>query len=109
MASVAEREAAGAPGLHDNQAMAQTKGRLTKDGFEVHAPFQTSFSIGAARSLIEEYFGRKLVVEEGLITTVTVEGGGLELPVDAFPEDIRPLIRSVSFVPPPDFTNRVEG
>lgn len=109
MASAEEREAAGVPGLHDNQATSQTKGRLTKDGFEVHAPFQTSFSIGAARSMFEEYFGRKLVVEEGLITTVTVEGGGLELPVDAFPEDIRPLIRSVSFVPPPDFTNRVGG
>ena len=107
MASSAEREAAGAADLHDNQATSQTKGRLTKDGFEVHAPFQSSFSIGASRSMFEEYFDRKLVVDEGLITTVTVDGGGLELPIDAFPEDIRPLIRSVSFVPPPDFTKLV--
>ncbi len=107
MADAGEREAAGAPGLHDNQATAQTKSFLTKAGFEVHAPFQTSFSIGAAKSLFEEFFGRKLVIEEGLIASVTVDGGGLELPVDALPDEIRPLVRSISFVPPPDFTNRV--
>ncbi len=107
MADAGARQAAGAPELHDNQATAQAKAFLTKAGFEVHAPFQTSFSIGAAKSLFEEYFGRKLVLEEGLITSVTVDGGGLELPVDALPDDIRPLVKSISFVPPPDFTNRV--
>jgi len=107
MADAVEREAAGVPGLHDNQATAQTKTFLTKAGFEVHAPFQTSFSIGAARSLFEEFFGRKLVIEEGLITSVTLDGGGLELPVDALPDEVRPLVRSISFIPPPDFTNRV--
>ncbi|HEX2274686.1 MAG TPA: hypothetical protein VHG90_12505 [Acidimicrobiales bacterium] len=106
MADAGEREAAGAPGLHDNQATAQTKSFLTKAGFEVHAPFQTSFSIGAAKSLFEEFFGRKLVVEEGLIASVTVDDGGRELPVDALPDEVRPLVRSISFVPPPDFTNR---
>ncbi len=107
MADAGERQAAGAPDLHDNQATAQTKTFLTKAGFEVHAPFQTSFSIGAAKSLFEEFFGRKLVVDEGLISSVTVDGGGLELPVDALPDDIRPLVKSISFVPPPDFTNRL--
>ncbi|HEX2047090.1 MAG TPA: hypothetical protein VHF27_04950 [Acidimicrobiales bacterium] len=107
MADAGEREAAGAPGLHDNQATAQVKSFLTKAGFEVHAPFQTSFSIGAAKSLFEEFFGRKLVVEEGLISSVTVDGGGRELPVDALPDEVRPLVRSIAFVPPPDFTNRV--
>ena len=106
MADAGEREAAGAPGLHDNQATAQTKSFLTKAGFEVHAPFQTSFSIGAAKSLFEEFFGRKLVVEEGLIASVTVDDGGRELPVDALPDEVRPLVRSISSVPPPDFTNR---
>ena len=109
LADATERGAAGAPDLHDNQAMSQTKARLTKDGFEVHAPFQSSFSIGASKSMFEEYFDRKLVVDDGLITTVTIDGGGLELPKDAFPEEIRPLIRSVSFIPPPDFTKLVEG
>ena len=107
MADAGAREAAGAPPLHDNQATAQTKAFLTKAGFEVHAPFQTSFSIGAAKSLFEEFFGRTLVVEEGLITSVTVDGGGLDLPVDALPDEVRPLVRSISFIPPPDFTNRV--
>ena len=58
MADAGAREAAGAPTLHDNQATAQTKAFLTKAGFEVHAPFQTSFSIGAAKSLFEEFFGQ---------------------------------------------------
>ena len=107
MADAGDRQAAGAPELHDNQALAQTKAYLTKAGFEVHAPFQTSFSIGAAKSLFEEYFGRQVMVEEGLISSVTLDGGGRELPVDALPDDIRPLVKSISFVPPPDFTNRV--
>lgn len=109
LANAEEREKGGAPGLHDNQAMGQTKTYLTKAGFEVHAPFQTSFSIGASKSLFEEYFGCTLEVEEGLITSVTVDGGGLELPVDALPDDVRPLVRSISFIPPPDFTNRLSG
>ncbi len=107
MADAGERQAAGAPDLHDNQATAQAKTFLTKAGFEVHAPFQTSFSIGAAKSFFEEFFGRKVVIEEGLITSVTVDGGGRELPVDALPDDVRPLVKSISFVPPPDFTDRV--
>ena len=109
MADASEREAAGATELHDNQALAEIKTYLTKTGFEVHAPFQTSFSIGAAKSFFEEYFGRKLTVEEGLISSVTVDGGGLELPVDALPDNVRPLVRSIAFVPPPDFTNAFSG
>jgi hypothetical protein len=98
-----EREAAGAPGLHDNQATAQLKTHLTKAGFEVHAPFRTSFSIGAKQSLFESYFGRKLTVEEGLMAVVTLEGGGRDLPLEALPDDVRPLVRAISFVAPPSF------
>jgi hypothetical protein len=103
LASGEEREAAGAPGLHDNQATAQLKTHLTKAGFEVHAPFKTSFSIGAKQSLFESYFGRKITVEEGLMAVVTLEGGGRDLPLEALPDDVRPLARTISFVAPPSF------
>lgn len=103
MASDEEREAAGRPGLHFNQATAELKAHLTKAGFEVHAPFQTSFSIGAKQSLFEEYFGQKIVVDQGLISTVTVEGGERELSLHAMPDDMRALVHSVTFVSPPSF------
>lgn len=99
-----ERVAGGRPGLHANQATAELKGHLTKAGFEVHAPFKTSFSIGAPKSLFEEYFGQTLVVDEGLLGTVTIEGGtGGALNLDAMPADMRPLVRSVAFISPPSF------
>jgi hypothetical protein len=103
LANAEEREAAGAPGLHDNQATAQSKSHFTKAHFEVHAPFQTSYSIGAKRSHFEEYFGQKLIVEEGLLTSVTLEDGSRELTLDTVPDEVRPLIRSIFFTPPPDF------
>jgi hypothetical protein len=103
LASAEEREAAGAPGLHDNQATATIKTHLTKAGFEVHAPFVNSFSIGGTQSLFEEYFGTKLTVDEGLISEVSLESGGRDLPVGALPDDVRPLVRSISFVSPPSF------
>lgn len=106
MASAEEREAAGAPGLHDNQATATAKTHLTKAGFEVHAPFATTFSIGGTQTLFEDYFGTKLTVDEGLISEVSLETGGRDLPVDALPDDVRPLIRGISFLSPPSFHTR---
>jgi len=103
VASDEEREAAGQVGLHVNQATSQLKAHLTKAGFEVHAPFNTTFSIGGKQSLFEEYFGQKVVVDEGLISTVTVEGGGKELSLDTMPDDMRAFVHSVTFVSPPSF------
>ena len=110
IASDEEREAAGMPGMHANQATAQLKASLTKAGFEVHAPFATSFSIGAKMSLFEEYFGQKLEIDEGLLGIVTIAGGGgQELSLDTVPDDVRPFIRRVSFVSPPSFHELVGG
>jgi len=109
LASDAEREAAGMPDMHANQATAQLKANLTKAGFEVHAPFQTSFSIGAKKSLFEEYFAQKLVIDEDLLGVVTIDGGAQELPLDAVPDDVRVFVHSIAFVSPPGFhelTNR---
>lgn len=98
-----EREAAGAPVLHDNQATAQVKGWFTKAGFEVHAPFISSFSIGGKQTLFEETFGAKLLIAEGLTSSVTLEGGDRDLDVTRLPDEIRLLIKTISFIPPPDF------
>jgi len=109
LASDEERDAAGMPGMHANQATSQLKANLTKAGFEVHAPFQTRFSIGAKKSHFEEYFGQKLVVDEDLLGIVTIDGGSQELPLDAVPDDVKVFVHSIAFVSPPSFhelTNR---
>jgi len=109
MASDDEREAGGMPGMHANQATAQLKASLTKAGFEVHAPFQTTFSIGGKKSLFEEYFAQELAIDEGLLGIVTVKDGSQELPLDAVPDDVRVFVRRIAFVSPPSFhelTNR---
>jgi len=72
-------------------------------GFEVHAPLNVSFSILAPRSRFESVFGVKVTVEDQLLMqSVTVEGGGLELPMEGVPEEVRPDVEQVSFVPPPE-------
>lgn len=86
---------------------AKVKAHFTAAGFEVHAPFTTNFSIGAKLSLFEEYFGDSLTLDqESLFTSVVVEGGGRELRLEALPEEARQIVKSVSFVPPPDFVPR---
>lgn len=87
----------------DLATIAKTKSYFTNAGFEVHAPLGMSFSIAAKRSHFEEYFGQKLAIEdEDLFGAVTTEGGDAVLPLDPIPDDIRPMVRAVSFPPPPD-------
>jgi hypothetical protein len=94
-------EAAGPP--RDLATIAKTKSYFTTAGFEVHAPLGMSFSIAAKRSHFEEYFGQKLAIDdEDLFGAVTTEAGDAVLPLDPIPDDIRPMIRAVSFPPPPD-------
>lgn len=86
---------------------AKVKAHFTASGFEVHAPFTSNFSIGAKVSQFEAYFGKGVKLEDdGLFTSVTVEGGGRELDLDALPEDARAIVKSVFFMPPPDFVPR---
>lgn len=82
----------------------KAKSHFTNAGLEVHAPFTTSFSVGGAASRFEDVFGTKLVVDDSLLGSITVEGGGFELPLDTLPDEIRALVQSVAFLPPPDFT-----
>jgi hypothetical protein len=88
------------------RATSKLKAHFTSAGFEVHAPFHTSFSIGAKVSQFQDYFGEHVVVEEGLVTSVTVEGGKAELDRDKIPEDVAGIVKSVFFMPPPDFVPR---
>lgn len=84
--------------------VAKAKSHFTTAGLEVHAPFATSFSIGGPASRFEDVFGTKIVIDDSLLGSVTTEGGSLELPVDSQPEEIRDMLESVAFLPPPDFT-----
>ncbi|MEO7836627.1 MAG: hypothetical protein ABIS21_03170 [Acidimicrobiales bacterium] len=84
--------------------IAKAKSHFTSAGLEVHAPFSTSFSVGGAPSRFESVFGEKIEVDDTLLGSVTTEGGGLELRLDSLPEEIRDLVESVAFLPPPDFT-----
>jgi hypothetical protein len=94
----------GIPLSEDLRAVGLAKSRLTSAGFEVHAPFTGKFSIGAKSSLFEEFFGTKVVVDDSqLIRNVTVGDGGYDLPLDNLPDDLKGLLASVAFVPPPDF------
>ncbi len=86
------------------ETTARIKGWFGNRGFEVHAPFFASFSIGGRRSLFEEVFGDTLVVDqESLATTVTTADGGMELSLAQLPDDVRSEVVSVAFMPPPAF------
>lgn len=84
--------------------VAKAKSHFTSAGLEVHAPFATSFSVGGPVSRFEDVFGEKIVVDEALLGSVTTEGGARELPLERLPEEMRELVESVAFLPPPDFT-----
>ncbi len=84
--------------------VAKAKSHFTTAGLEVHAPFATTFSVGGPPSRFEDVFGAKIKVDESLLGSVTTEEGGFDLPLDALPEEIRELVESVAFLPPPDFT-----
>jgi hypothetical protein len=97
----------GIPLSEDLRAIGLAKSRLTSAGFEVHAPFTGRFSIGAKKSVFEEFFGDKIVIDDNsLIRTVTVSSGGYELPLDNLPDDLKGLVGSVAFTPPPDWATR---
>lgn len=94
----------GIPLSEDLRAIGLAKSRFTSAGFEVHAPFTGKFSIGAKRSVFEEFFGEPLVVDDSqLLRKVTNKDGGFELPLKNMPEDLQGLVDSVEFTPPPDF------
>jgi hypothetical protein len=87
---------------NDMASIAPVKGHFTSAGYEVHAPLGASFGIAGPKSLFEKTFNRTLVVNDAdLVTTVTVEGGGLDLPIDMLPEDIQAVVESIRFIEPP--------
>ena len=87
---------------NDMASIAPVKGHFTSAGYEVHAPLGSSFGIAGPKSLFEKTFDRTLVVNDTeLVTTVRVEGGDADLPIDGLPDDIRAVVESVRFVEPP--------
>jgi hypothetical protein len=106
--SKAERQTetpeSGIPLSEDLRAIGLVKSRFTSAGFEVHAPFTGMFSIGGRVSLFESYFGEKITVDDRqLIRTVTTAAGSYDLPLDPLPDELKGLVKSISFTPPPDF------
>jgi hypothetical protein len=94
----------GIPLSEDLRAIGLAKSRFTSAGFEVHAPFTGKFSIGARKSVFEEFFAEPVLVDDSnLIRKVTNKDGGFDLPLKNMPDDLQGLVDSVSFVPPPDF------
>ncbi|MDP9070306.1 MAG: hypothetical protein M3N68_03285 [Actinomycetota bacterium] len=88
----------------DFPAISKVKSHLTSAGFEVAAPLGRTFTIAAPRSRFEQFFGEPLVVDdEGFRRSITTEGGGRELSLDALPEELREKVESVSFLAPPEF------
>jgi len=87
---------------NDMASIAPVKGHFTSAGYEVHAPLGASFGIAGPKSLFEKTFDRTLVInDQDLVTSVTVEGGGFDLPLDRLPDDVRAVVESVRFIPPP--------
>jgi hypothetical protein len=87
---------------NDLASITPAKGHFTSAGFEVHAPLAATFGIAGPKSLFEKTFGVGLVVnDQDLVTTVTTESGGLDLPLDPLPENLRAIVESVRFVAPP--------
>lgn len=81
--------------------VARTKQFFTSSGFEVHAPVGRIFSIGGKRELFERFFGTTLDLQEDATGAKAVREG--ELTLDPLPEDIRAMVRSIFFLPPPAF------
>ncbi len=99
-----ETPESGVPLSEDLRAVGLAKSRFTSAGFEVHAPFTGKFSIGGKRSLFESFFGEELIVDDTqLIRNVTTASGSYDLPLERLPDDLKGLVESISFTPPPDF------
>lgn len=95
------QDEAGAP---TQETTAQIKAWFGTAGFEVHAPFFASFSVGGRQSLFEQVFGDRLVVDqESLAASVTTADGGMDLSLAQLPEEVRTEVDSVAFMPPPGF------
>ncbi len=88
----------------DLAALGRIKTAFSAMGFEVHAPFQTSFSIGAKKSLFETIFDTQLVIDEtSLAAAVTTQDGASTLPLDRLDGDLSAQLASVEFMAPPAF------
>lgn len=87
---------------NDLASITPVKGYFTSTGFEVHAPLGATFGIAGPKSQFENTFNRKLVIsDKDLVTTVTTDTGGLDLPLDPLPEEVRRVVESVRFIEPP--------
>ncbi|MGH9150238.1 MAG: hypothetical protein ACRD0F_07850 [Acidimicrobiales bacterium] len=86
-----------------DESIAKVKMFFTKAGFEVHAPFHASFSIGAKVSKFEQFFGDTLSIDENSFAmSVTTAAGGRELSLEVLPDGVKQSVASVAFMAPPE-------
>lgn len=86
----------------DMASIAPVKAHFTSAGFEVHAPLGSTFGIAGPQTLFEKTFGLTLEInDQDLVTSITVEGGGVDLPLDSLPESLRVVVEAIRFIAPP--------
>ena len=76
---------------------------LRDAGLEVHEANGPVFAIGGTVASFQKCFGKapRVEVEEGQVVAARASDGGLELALDALPDEVRAAIQSVSFEEPP--------
>ncbi|MGH9178092.1 MAG: hypothetical protein ACRD0N_06015 [Acidimicrobiales bacterium] len=80
--------------------VARAKQFFTSEGFEVHAPVGSTFSIGGKQSLFERFFDVALTVDENQLgNPVSLEDGSRTLVLDGLPEELQHLIADITFAP----------
>lgn len=73
-------------------------------GFDTGALGGISFSITASKERFEQLFGVELEVGESGVALAgrKAPGGGLDLPLDHLPSELRARLEAVAFTPPAD-------
>jgi hypothetical protein len=87
------------------QAAARVPAAFQALGFEVSPVVGNSFSITAPSSTFEKVFHTQVRRQANEAVQAESDGGvaSYELPLNALPQSITPLIETVTFTPPPDF------
>jgi hypothetical protein len=78
--------------------VSRAKQFFTGEGFEVHAPVGSTFSIGGKQSLFERFFDVALTVDETQLgNPVSLEDGSRSLALDVLPDEMQLIIADITF------------
>jgi hypothetical protein len=86
------------------EGVAKAREEFERAGFEVSELYGISFSVTGSVKLFEDFFKVKLEEDKPKGVYVATRGDAqYELPLKNLPENLRDLITTVTFSPPPDF------